>query len=385
MSRCHSTRRRTSSPRGRLAALALCVGALLLAPAAGAGAAIPRSALYDIRLEGNVNGIQFARTGVLAVDATVTTATTNGVNPMDLCMASGSPFISPEPGAIWFATNAICVNPSGALQDMAYVSVDPPTSTITIHPDPAISATGINGFNQNGGLTANVYQIFDGTLEVNFEGNGETLAGSVDFLGTGAIFHSEQRYVATLTGSARELTPGDGSGGTGGGGGGAGGSGGGGGGGGGIGGGGGASAGAGSPGAGGAAATTPPDITGPVVVLPASDKTIRARRDGSFTFAVGPFAEDTTGVVTMRSAPIAADAHASITRKTVVLKLGPRRFRATGNRKQLVRFKLSPRHRNLLVKRRRIRMVATVTARDGLGNATTRRLKFTLKAPIRRY
>jgi hypothetical protein len=142
----------------------------------------------------------------MAIAPTVTRATTNGVNPVDLCLASGSPFISPQRGAIWFGTNGACINPRGALQDMAFVGVNRPAGTLSIRPDPAVSATGINGFNGSSGFTAAVWQIFDGTMNLRFAGQGETVTGAINLFGTGAIFHSENTYNATLTGQATELS-----------------------------------------------------------------------------------------------------------------------------------------------------------------------------------
>ena len=179
---------------------------LMLLPAA-ARASVPQGGVWDITISGDVNGISFVRTGVLVLDGTITPVTTNGVNPVDLCIKSGSPFIAPETGAIWMYTTGYCVNPNGALQDMAFVSVDAAAGIVRIRPDPAISATGINGFNQNSGLLANVYQIFEGNETVQFVGNGATVQGSLDLLGTGAIYHSEQRYTATFSGAARTFLP----------------------------------------------------------------------------------------------------------------------------------------------------------------------------------
>jgi len=192
---------------GRTLALILCALASTLATAGTAGASIPRSAVYDVQISGNVNGLPFVRTGGMAIGTTVTQATTNGVNPVDLCLASGSPFISPQRGAIWFATNGICVNPNGARVDLAFVAANRGAGTMTIRPDPALSATGPNGFNGDSGFTAAVWQIFDGTMNLQFQGQGETVTGTLGLLGTGAIFHSENTYNATLTGRATQLTP----------------------------------------------------------------------------------------------------------------------------------------------------------------------------------
>ncbi len=188
-------------------ALALCAIGATLALAPAAAASIPQSAVYDIQLQGAVNGLPFTRSGGMAIGPTVTQATTNGVNPIDLCLASGSPFITPERGAIWFATNSVCANANGALLDLAFVAANRAAGTTTIRPDPALSATGVNGFNGSSGYTAAIWQIFDGTMTLRFQGQGQTVTGTLDLLGTGAIFHSENTYKATLSGQATELTP----------------------------------------------------------------------------------------------------------------------------------------------------------------------------------
>jgi hypothetical protein len=196
-----------SIDRGTRRALFVSLAVLLCLLPAVARASIPQMGTWDITLQGDVNGIGFTRPGLLVLGPTVTRVTTNGVNPVDVCIKSGSPFIAPETGAIWFYTNGICLNPNGALQDMAFVSADAQASTVVVRPDPAISATGINGFNQNNGLLANVYQIFDGSETIRFQGDGAAVQGSLNLLGTGSIYHSEQRYTATFSGGAQSFTP----------------------------------------------------------------------------------------------------------------------------------------------------------------------------------
>jgi hypothetical protein len=121
----------------------------------------------------------------------------------------------------------------------------------------------------------------------------------------------------------------------------------------------------------GAAQSTASDTTGPIVLVPSSNRAIAVARSGRFGFRVGPFAEDVVGVV-------AARAGKRSTRRA--LKLAPRSFEAKAGQKPIVRFRLSRKGRRLLAERRRIRMVATVTARDALGNATTKTSAFTLRA-----
>lgn len=119
---------------------------------------------------------------------------------------------------------------------------------------------------------------------------------------------------------------------------------------------------------GGAAQHSASDTTGPAVVVPSRNRTITATRKGRFGFRVGPFAEDATGVVALRA------------KRGRVPRLGRRSFQAKAGQTKVVRFTLSRRSRSLLANRRRMRMVATITARDALGNATTRRFVFTLRA-----
>ena len=72
---------------------------------------------------------------------------------------------------------------------------------VIAQPDRRMSATGLNGFNALSGLTADFYQIFAGTLRVCSTDGFRTITGAVNILGTGAIFHSNTRYQATLTGT----------------------------------------------------------------------------------------------------------------------------------------------------------------------------------------
>jgi hypothetical protein len=132
--------------------------------------------------------------------------------------------------------------------------------------------------------------------------------------------------------------------------------------------------------------TPPPaaDTTGPTIVVPGSDSALTAAKNGSFAFGLGPFTEDTTGTVAIRSVPVSA-AGARATTKKVVLNLGTKAFTAKAGQKVPVRFTLSAKNRKILAKRKKIRMTATIVARDKAGNATTKKVPFTLKAPKRKH
>lgn len=126
-----------------------------------------------------------------------------------------------------------------------------------------------------------------------------------------------------------------------------------------------------------------PDTTGPAIVVPGSNSALTAAKNGSFAFGLGPFTEDTTGTVAIRSVPVSA-AGARAAAKKVVLNLGTKTFTAAAGKTVPVRFTLSAKNRKILAKRNKIRMTATIVARDKAGNATTKKVPFTLKAPKRK-
>ncbi len=191
----------------RVTILIVLVALTAIGVAAPAQADVPRSGLYDVTIRGNADGIPFQRTGTLYLLPTITRTTTNGVNPVDVCLFSGSPFVSPQSGAIWLHSNSYCVNTRGARLDMARVSMSRANSRMLVQPDPSISAVGVNGFNNSSGLLANVYQIFGGYQLLEFRNGGRTVVGTIDVVGTGAIFDSENHYRATLVGRARSFVP----------------------------------------------------------------------------------------------------------------------------------------------------------------------------------
>ena len=125
-----------------------------------------------------------------------------------------------------------------------------------------------------------------------------------------------------------------------------------------------------------------PDTTGPAIVA-SGNSTLTASNSGGFGFGLGPFAEDATGSVAIKSAPVSAS-RAGAAAKKVVLNLGRKSFTAAAGKKVTVRFKLSAKHRKILAKRKKIRMTATIVAQDKAGNATTKKVSFTLKAPRKR-
>jgi hypothetical protein len=157
--------------------------------------------VWNITLQGESQGQTFQRTGVLIITkAPITTiGSTNTVNPFDVFLRSGNPGAFPESGSIWFMTNNALIG-NDAHIDMAEVSFDKDAQIITVKPDPKLSAVGINGFNAYSGLTADIYQVFGGEMQIQSQDNFQTISGSIDILGTGAIFHSNTPYKAQFSG-----------------------------------------------------------------------------------------------------------------------------------------------------------------------------------------
>jgi hypothetical protein len=156
---------------------------------------------WSITIQGKSNGKVFQRQGLLFITQSASTAgTRNQANPLEVFLTSGNPVTNPQSGAIWFMTNNVMIG-SRAQIDLAFVAFDTHTNTITVVPDPSVSAVGANGFNSHSGLLANLYQIFDGSMQIQFQDNFKTISGTVDLLGTGAIFHSNTRYTAQISGT----------------------------------------------------------------------------------------------------------------------------------------------------------------------------------------
>jgi Tol biopolymer transport system component len=129
--------------------------------------------------------------------------------------------------------------------------------------------------------------------------------------------------------------------------------------------------------------TSPADTVGPAIsarALTRANGTIRVGRDGRFRLFCGRFAEPVAGRCSGASARRAGAGK----RRTRLLKLGMRAFRARAGEPAIVRFRLSRASLKRLKAARKVRMKGTVVARDARGNATTAHFGFTLKAPAGR-
>jgi CARDB/Secretion system C-terminal sorting domain len=166
-------------------------------------------ATYDISLSGSTsNGGNFSRTGRMIVDPRITAAggvnLNNGPNDREVGIVSGFPAGTPEPGAIWFFTNTAMCRPLGtgcnstpvnAALDVVFTSIS--ANKLTIRLDGTVygnagagnvlTANLLNNFSARGGITASLYQIISGTIELTFSNNGRTVSGTIDITGTSGL------------------------------------------------------------------------------------------------------------------------------------------------------------------------------------------------------
>lgn len=191
-------------------------------------ARLPVSAVYDVTISGTTyfGNTNFPRSdtrytpqqdftlrGVLVVLSTRDRSGVNfdnGVNARDIGLKVGSPASAPRAGSVWFATNTTVFADMGvgnALQkhaslDTAFVTVNDASNRIRIVvDDESVARTSqLNSFNVKSGLTANVYQILAGGMELRFSSNGSRVSGSLDFIGSGYLYPGSSRVKAKITG-----------------------------------------------------------------------------------------------------------------------------------------------------------------------------------------
>jgi hypothetical protein len=197
---------RQRSELSGLAQLLVVVASLpLVMPSAGQ-AAVPQDALYDIIIRGSTGLTPFVRSGALRITPTAVGATTNGVNLVDVCIASGDPLAFPEGGSVWQFTNGACIDPVNGVRDLTLVSAVASEGRVVIKPDPKIGSAGINRFTDEPG-SASAWTIVGGSVRLTFLRTDE-VEGSMSLLGTREVRHrSERRYRATLKGRLRKDVP----------------------------------------------------------------------------------------------------------------------------------------------------------------------------------
>jgi hypothetical protein len=172
---------------------------------------IPTQAVYEIQITGATAHEQFTRSGQLFLLPPLDISGVNfdnGQNPRDIAIISGNPSATPEPGAIWFATNNGAFDQAGlqtttgdALIDVVFMESDEDAGRLDITLDPNATRTvQLNTMNSRGGLTANVYHILEGSASFQFTDGGERVGATIDFVGDGFIEPGPSPYQATVDG-----------------------------------------------------------------------------------------------------------------------------------------------------------------------------------------
>jgi hypothetical protein len=191
---------------GRVVILAIC--ALVAAPFVGtvpdAAAATLRFGTYDVTIRGTVDGVAFDRTGVLRLRRPfATSGTQNGANSVELCLRSGDPWTTPQPGAITLGSNSACFGGTAEL-DMGYVSTDRSTHRVLFEPDPDLAAVCINTYTRTSNVGAAVYAPYNGGMLVEFRNRRGRVIGAIDTNGlTNCVSAGGSRYTAEFTGKLR--------------------------------------------------------------------------------------------------------------------------------------------------------------------------------------
>lgn len=153
---------------------------------------------YDVTLSGSVSGHSFRRSATLRVVDTISSSgTTNDVNPVDVCLISGSPAGQPQPGAIRFGSNTGCL-PGSSSADLDLASVDTDGDTITVEPVENMAATGGNVFTSSSSVAACPFFPKSGRLRVTV-GDGD-VSGSIEVTGYGGAFCGNTVYDAKISG-----------------------------------------------------------------------------------------------------------------------------------------------------------------------------------------
>ncbi|HEY5836259.1 hypothetical protein [Streptomyces sp.] len=181
----------TGATSGEVAAKATTLSPFTIAKRAGG------TAVWRVVISGTASGRPFRRVALLALAPTQTRVTTNGVNPLDVCLVSGTPSVRPETGAIHFSSNSACYGYRSRL-DMGYVQVS--GSTVKFAPDSRLSATHVNNHTASYGITACIYYPVSGLGSFTFFSNG-VVRGSVRYSGFAGFGCGWSTYIASVAGN----------------------------------------------------------------------------------------------------------------------------------------------------------------------------------------
>lgn len=152
---------------------------------------------YQVTITGTASGNPFTISGLMAIAPTVTVATTNGVNPVEVCLKAGNPATQPAAGAIQYGSNSACFRSRGANIDMVYAGLSDSLKYTTV-PDSRLQATFLNHWTNRSGVTACIYSPVDGRTSYTFTETAVT--GTIALQGFAGAGCGSSSYVASITG-----------------------------------------------------------------------------------------------------------------------------------------------------------------------------------------
>ncbi|KAF3909273.1 hypothetical protein ABW20_dc0106925 [Dactylellina cionopaga] len=154
----------------------------------------------NVRNWGPVNGLLYVFSRVNSP------GTRNGNNAADFIFAAGSDPTIGVAGNCRYYTNRLLyrvANARWAASKLDYSTVVRSGNTYTIRPDYYLAASNsLAAFNQNTGVTASIFLIDSGYLQVTLLSNGARVSGTVAFNGRGYIFPDTRGwYRGKITGT----------------------------------------------------------------------------------------------------------------------------------------------------------------------------------------
>ncbi|HEY0078370.1 MAG TPA: hypothetical protein VGB73_06960 [Pyrinomonadaceae bacterium] len=156
--------------------------------------------IYNIRLQGAASGWPFMRIGQMALAPTASTyGSTNGVNPFDVLIISGSVWGAGGTGAISFATNTALIGGMAKL-DMAYMTYNKKSGKLDILVDNRLGQTFGSSFTVKSGVTAQLWAVQGGTVTLQFDSTMKNVQGTLNLMGRGSMYGNAS-YRASLVGN----------------------------------------------------------------------------------------------------------------------------------------------------------------------------------------
>lgn len=145
--------------------------------------------VYDVEIQGSLEGYNFQRQGrlvVLPFQLIESTGTRSPANQWEFWLQSGQPWASPSRGSILFVTNSFFTdggNYGRAMIQMADITWNNDGGYYIVEPNMYESQNVLNAFNINTGVTAGANIITAGGMGIGFSEDFSQVFARIEFLG----------------------------------------------------------------------------------------------------------------------------------------------------------------------------------------------------------